>query len=176
MARTAYCAAGPAGSERTAKTPAAPPSAVTDAFIRVKTLWVSSLVLLGCVGIAVWTVKGPSRDAVVLSATAQTAAPVLPWGGSSPFTVPGAVPAGQPVSPAAAATAPLLAAREGPSAPAGPGNAGSTLAVLPAGAASVWVVPTSSWPVDARSPNEVAPRSDMRYRAGTPPRHHAPGR
>lgn len=153
-----------ARADRPARSPAKP-VARAGTQINAKIVWALCALALSGAVIATWTMREPAREAVVLSPQTRAA----PQGFSEPsmaqfpgLVSPPSLPTPPPVVAAQAALVaqPLALAAE-------LSRVRAESAAVTAGASSV---PVSTWPAAvARGPNEVAPRSDMRYQVNTPP-------
>ena len=151
-----------ARADRPARSPAKP-VARAGTQINAKIVWALCALALSGAVIATWTMREPARDAVVLSPQTRAA----PQGFSEPSMAqfPGLVSPPSLPPPVVAAQAALVAQPLALAAELSRVRAES--AAVTAGASSV---PVSTWPAAvARGPNEVAPRSDMRYQVNTPP-------
>ncbi|MBC7547812.1 MAG: hypothetical protein H7224_04100 [Polaromonas sp.] len=133
-----------------------------------KTVWAVCVAALTGAAIVWWAAQEPAHEAVVLSSRAVSTAVVSSQGSGAPsmsqFPGLAALPAEPVVAPPPGAVSASLLALPG-------AQAGRMSSEGAAGAAGTTGVPVSTWVAATRGPNEVPPRSDMRYHVNTPQRH-----
>lgn len=165
MTRSVYSIASPERRAHSVTKPVVRASTHSNA----RTVWALCAVALSGAALVAWIGQEPDREAVVLSPQAQASALAVSQGASAPsmaqfpaLATPHALP---PAAPPVAATTtfpppPVVEVREAR------GVRSESLSVT----AGVSGVPVSTWPVATRAPNDVPPRSDMRYLGGAPSR------